>query len=232
MIVTLKIKSMICAALVCAIAAVGVGISVRLSTPVSAVPKVGKTIVVDAGHGGEDGGVCGSNTGVKESEINLAVAKSLRHFLIRNGYDVVMTRENGEGLYGLGASNKKLSDMQARRDVILSANADLVVSVHQNYYPRPSISGSQVFYAEESEKGKEAAQTIQTSMNAALTCSRSAKSGDYYMVKCTSVPSVIVECGFLSNAEEERLLVTAAYQERVAYAIYSGIVAYLAGAEG
>lgn len=124
------------------------------SAEVSSVPKIGKTVVIDAGHGGVDGGVSGVNTGVKESEINLAIAKSLKHFLVRNGYDVVMTRENNDGLYGLSTKNKKLRDMEARRDIIKEAQPDLVVSVHQNFYPLSSVRGAQVFYCLEGEESK------------------------------------------------------------------------------
>lgn len=202
------------------------------SSETSAVPKVGKTIVIDAGHGGIDGGVTGVNSGVKESEINLAIAKSLRHFLVRNGYDVVMTRETPDGLYGAADKNKKLADMQARRDVIRAANPDLVISVHQNYYPRSEISGAQVFYFDGSEQSQAAAERMQSVLNRALDCERAAKTGDYYILNCTEFPSVIVECGFLSNAADEKKLVTAVYQEKVAYSIYSAVCVILGEGTG
>lgn len=189
----------------------------------ASVPKIGKTVVVDAGHGGIDGGVVGSTSGVKESEINLAIAKSLKHFLERNGYDVVMTRENSDGLYGLTSKNKKLRDMEARRDIIKEAKPDLVISVHQNYYPLSSVRGAQVFYSADSEISKQIADSMQGTLNTALGNDRIAKTGDYYIVNCTDFPSVIVECGFLSNPEEEKLLVTAAYQEKVAYSVFSAV---------
>lgn len=197
------------------------------SSPVSAVPLIGKTVVIDAGHGGIDGGVSGVNTGVTESEINLALSKSLAHFFERNGYEVVLTRTGDDGLYDENAKSKKLSDMQARRDVINSAKPDLVISVHQNYYPLSSVKGAQVFYNGSSEKGKEVAERIQSSLNDSLGCDRVSKSGDYYLVNCTQYLSVLVECGFLSNPTEEKLLTDASYQEKVAYAIYSASHAYL-----
>lgn len=198
------------------------------SASVASVPKIGKTVVIDAGHGGIDGGVVGSGTGVKESEINLAISKSLKHFLVRNGYDVVMTRENSDGLYGMSAKNKKLRDMEARRDIIAEAKPDLVISVHQNYYPLSSVKGAQVFYSENSEVSKQIAESMQVTLNNALGCDRAAKTGDYYIVNCTEYPSVIVECGFLSNPEEEKLLVTAAYQEKVAYGVFAAVQAIFA----
>lgn len=199
------------------------------SAEVSSVPKIGKTVVIDAGHGGVDGGVSGVNTGVKESEINLAIAKSLRHFLVRNGYDVVMTRENNDGLYGLSTKNKKLRDMEARRDIISDAQPDLVVSVHQNFYPLSSVRGAQVFYSADSEESKAIAESVQGTLNSALEGDRVAKTGDYYILNCTEYASVLVECGFLSNPEEEKLLVTAVYQEKVAYTLFSAIHSLLGG---
>jgi N-acetylmuramoyl-L-alanine amidase len=198
-------------------------LSYAAGAEVASVPKIGKTVVVDAGHGGIDGGVVGSASGVKESEINLAIAKSLKHFLERNGYDVVMTRENSDGLYGLTSKNKKLRDMEARRDIIKEAKPDLVISVHQNYYPLSSVRGAQVFYSADSEISKQIADSMQGTLNTALGNDRIAKTGDYYIVNCTDFPSVIVECGFLSNPEEEKLLVTAAYQEKVAYSVFSAV---------
>jgi len=198
-------------------------LSYAAGAEVASVPKIGKTVVVDAGHGGIDGGVVGGSSGVKESEINLAIAKSLKHFLERNGYDVVMTRENSDGLYGLTSKNKKLRDMEARRDIIKEAKPDLVISVHQNYYPLSSVRGAQVFYSADSEISKQIADSMQGTLNTALGNERVAKTGDYYIVNCTDFPSVIVECGFLSNPEEEKLLVTAAYQEKVAYSVFSAV---------
>lgn len=224
MFVVFRKKSVIiCLVLVCAVILSCVMLSYAAGAEVASVPKIGKTVVVDAGHGGIDGGVVGGSSGVKESEINLAIAKSLKHFLERNGYDVVMTRENSDGLYGLTSKNKKLRDMEARRDIIKEAKPDLVISVHQNYYPLSSVRGAQVFYSADSEISKQIADSMQGTLNTALGNERVAKTGDYYIVNCTDFPSVIVECGFLSNPEEENLLVTAAYQEKVAYSVFSAV---------
>lgn len=223
MFLTIKRKSVVAALLVAIAIAVAAATSFA-ATQAASVPKIGKTIVIDAGHGGIDGGVIGRSSGVKESEVNLAIARSLRHFFERGGYDVVMTRTSDDGLYGVSAANKKRSDMERRRDIIREAAPDLVISVHQNFYPLSSVSGAQVFYCDDSENaGKEPAEAIQSSLNNALGGNRVAKPGDYYVVKCTSYPSVIVECGFLSNPTEEKKLVTAAYQEKVAWAIYSAV---------
>ncbi|MCL2062686.1 MAG: N-acetylmuramoyl-L-alanine amidase [Firmicutes bacterium] len=210
------------------VAAIAVAVVIAVSASVGATAaskrrSTGRTVVVDAGHGGRDGGVSGKTTGVKESDINLAIAKSLRHFLERNGYTVIMTRQNSDGLYGMNTQNRKLKDMEARRKIIEDAKPDIVVSIHQNAFPSPTVKGPQVFYAPNSEQGKTAAQTMQNVLNASLGAARTPKTGDFFILQCSSYPSLLVECGFLSNPEEERLLITAAYQEKAAYAIYSGI---------
>ena len=191
------------------------------------VAKLGKTIVIDAGHGGSDGGVSGSVSKIAESDVNLAVAKSLKNYFERSGYTVVMTRKGRDGLYSVGAKNKKRSDMQARRDIINNATPDLVISIHQNFYPLESVKGAQVFYSDESENAIEIADDVQRALNSRVGNDRQIKSGDYYILKCTPYPSIIVECGFLSNPSEEKLLVSAPYQQKVAYAIFSAVHASL-----
>lgn len=184
----------------------------------------GKTIVIDAGHGGIDGGVVGVNTGTKESDINLTVARKLKNYLVQGGYDVIMTRVNSDGLYGLAAKNKKRKDMETRKEKILAAAPDLVVSIHQNYYPRADVRGAQVFYAAGSETSQRIAGVMQGYLNTGLEASsRTEAVGDYYILQCTEFPSVLVECGFLSNPADEKLLVSAAYQDRIAYTIFTGI---------
>lgn len=226
--VLLSAKKRTLIAALAAVIALAAGMTAVL-LPAALEPTVapnGMTIVVDPGHGGRDGGVVGSLTGEKESEINLGVSKSLRHFLREAGYNVVMTRETDEDLASGDGSFKK-SDMLARKKIIDAANADLVVSVHQNFYPRKEVSGAQVFFAPDSEIGQDYAERIQSVLNGALGCSRAAKSGDYYIIQCSDAPSVLVECGFLSNPEEEALLVTAEYQQRVAYALSTAVRALM-----
>lgn len=210
-----------------AIVAFVIVLSVTLSVATKSVyiePSNGLTVVLDAGHGGIDGGVTGSNSGVCEAEINLAITKSLKHFLLEKGYNVVLTRKNTDGLYGLSSSNKKLDDMKKRRDIIEQAKPDLMVSIHQNYFPRSKERGAQVFYAPKSERGAEMATLMQKLLNGNLEASkRNAAKGDYYILQCTDYPSLLIECGFLSNPEDEHLLLQAPYQEKVAYTIFCGI---------
>lgn len=186
----------------------------------------GARIVLDAGHGQPDGGAVGSALGVIEEQINLSIAQKLRILLEEDGWQVVMTREDAGQI---GAD--KNADMRRRREIIASAGQRLTVSIHQNSYTADhTVSGPQVFYAPGSVEGKKLAEQLQTALNYALApaVSRIAAEGDYYIVKSGSAPSVIVECGFLSNAAEERLLLQSQYQVKIARAIADGIAAYCA----
>ncbi len=185
-------------------------------------------IVIDAGHGGIDAGVYGVNTSVKESDINLEIARKLKGYFTNAGFECVMTRSTQAGLYGTTASGFKMRDMQKRKQIIEECGADMVISVHQNTCPLPSKRGAHVFYDNNSSTSKELALLIQKQMNLLEggIASNTALAGDYYMLKCTSSPSVIVECGFLSNAEDETLLVSEDYQTLAAYAIFKGAISY------
>lgn len=218
---SLKKKTLIIVIITVIAVATVVTVSVVSATS-SAVAPNGLVVVIDPGHGGRDGGVVGSGTGTKESDVNLGIAKSLKHFLTEAGYGVVMTRESDEDLADSSGSFKQ-SDMKARKKIIENANADLVVSIHQNSYPRKEIKGAQVFYAPGSETGRTYAESMQKVLNGTLNSDRTAKSGDYYIIQCSETPSILIECGFLSNPTEENLLITPAYQQKVAYSITTGI---------
>ena len=186
-----------------------------------------RTIVIDAGHGGVDAGVRGKISGEKESDINLSIAKHLKGYLSGAGFNAVMTRTTQGGLYGTSTKGFKMRDMKKRKQVIEESSADMVVSIHQNFCPLPSKRGSHVFFDKTSEAGKLLADSIQHSLNALNGADgNTSLAGDYYMLKCTQNPSVIVECGFLSNSEDERLLCTDEYRKNVAYAVFRVIVAY------
>ncbi len=186
-----------------------------------------RTIVIDAGHGGVDAGVRGKISGEKESDINLSIAKHLKGYLSGAGFNAVMTRTTQGGLYGTSTKGFKMRDMKKRKQVIEESSADMVVSIHQNFCPLPSKRGSHVFFDKTSEAGKLLADSIQHSLNALNGADgNTSLAGDYYMLKCTQNPSVIVECGFLSNSEDERLLCTDEYRKNIAYAVFRGIVAY------
>lgn len=190
----------------------------------------GKTcIVIDAGHGGADPGKVGIN-GVEEKKLNLEIAMRLKRMLEAENIEVVMTRMNDDGLYSAGASNKKVEDMRKRCDIITEAMPAFTVSIHQNSYPEEYVKGAQVFYYGDSKEGEDLAKLLQTSLVERLDPEnhRVAKANEsYYLLKRTPTPTVIVECGFLSNSREAELLSTPEYQERAAWAIHMGIMQYL-----
>lgn len=184
------------------------------------------TIVIDAGHGGIDPGKIGINNAL-EKDINLAIALKLERNLKENGINVVMTRTDDSGLYKETDSNKKVCDMKNRLAIIEEAQPALAVSIHQNSYPDSSVSGVQVFYYKDSVKSQNAAEILQTQMIRTLKPKKervAKENGSYYLLKKTSVPIVIVECAFMSNPTEANLLIDDDYQERVAWAIYMGIM--------
>ncbi len=222
----LKKSLLVTFALIIAVGAI-IGICAGVASA-SSVHSGMNTIVIDAGHGGVDAGVRGIKTDTKESEINLCISKYLKGYLSEAGFNVVMTRTTQGGLYGVSTKGFKMRDMKKRKETIEKCSADMVISIHQNFCPLTSRRGGQVFFDVNSECGKQLAQSIQTSLNQMKECVKQNEplKGDYYMLKCTQNPSVIVECGFLSNAEDEALLVTAEYQKSIAYAIFRGAVAY------
>lgn len=186
-------------------------------------------VVIDAGHGGIDGGVVGVNTGIKESTLNLLVAKELKRCFLSAGIDVVMTRENENGLYGTATSSRKKKDMQKRKNIIENAQPEMVISVHMNKYSVSTRRGAQVFFDKNNQRGVSLANAVQKSLNAMEETVReySALNGDYYILTSHNYPSIIVECGFLSNPEDEALLMTDAYRQKIAYAIFKGCIDYL-----
>lgn len=192
------------------------------------VPSRNYTVVIDAGHGGSDPGSIGYKTKVHEDELNLKMSKLLKQKLEKAGINVVMTREDNNALIEGSGKKWKRKDMEARRELIIKTRPNMVISLHQNSYTNHSLRGAQVFYDKKSEISKQIAESIQEQFKIGLDKSIKAPSpGDYFMLKCSTAPSVIVECGFLSNAEEEKLLQTDSYQEKIIDAIYKGIVNFL-----
>lgn len=188
-------------------------------------------IVIDAGHGGVDGGVVGRKTGVKESDVNLAIAFELCEVLTDLGAEVVMTRKTAAGLYDTAAKGFKKRDMQKRKEIAEAAKPDFLISIHQNAYPSTRYRGGQVFYNVEDENGKNLATLTQDALNTLYAQEgvkgRKQTAGDFFMLKCCACPSLLIECGFLSNPEDEALLQTAVWQRKLAEGIASGLIAYL-----
>lgn len=211
MFLTLKKKYLIAIVLAIFITvALCVGIGVPIYKSQAVININGYTVVIDAGHGGIDGGVVGSQ-GVKESDINLKMAGILQQQLEGKGFGVVMTRTSKDAL-----NNIKRLDMQARKEIIVKANPVAVISLHVNRFSDSSRRGAQVFY-DDTGIGKVFAENMQSSINANINAKYSGRddyeaiSGDLFITKCVKVPSIIIECGFISNAEDEKLLLSKEY---------------------
>ncbi len=191
-------------------------------------------VVIDAGHGGKDPGKIGVN-GAQEKEINLSIAKKLEQLLKQNDVAVVMTRCEDKDLASETAENRKNEDLRERVRKIEEAQPVLAVSIHQNSYPEEEVSGAQVFYYTDSEQGKRLGKILQARLKEELNDEnhRVAKaSKEYYLLKRSSVPTVIVECGFLSNEKEAELLTQEEYQEKIAFSLLLGIMEYINTTDG
>mgnify|MGYP005918465209 CR=1 FL=1 len=187
------------------------------------------TVVIDAGHGGDDPGKIGIN-GAPEKDINLRITEKLRQYLEADGIRVVLTRETEDGLYDASAPNKKVQDMKRRIEKIEQTDPVLTVSIHQNSYHEEAIRGGQVFYYRDSSKGKALAEILQDRFDYVLgeQNRRLPKANaNYYLLLHVKCPIVIVECGFLSNRKEAALLNSGEYQDKLAYTIHMGIMEYL-----
>ena len=187
----------------------------------------GKVIVVDAGHGGADPGMVGIGD-LEEKGINLAIAQELKELLEKDGYQVVMTREEDKGLYQEGSSNKKAQDMQNRCALIAEEKPAVSVSIHQNSLPSSKQThGAQVFYGKK-EGSAEVANAVQLALNQTVNAgnekTEKAIDASIFLMKNVTAPAILIECGFLSNENETALLKSGEYQQRLAVVIASGLL--------
>lgn len=231
MFVVLRKRTVLLAGLLLISAAVLSLTLVRRDVPIFSRSN-GRIIVLDAGHGDPDGGAV-SRRGTVESGLNLDVAKRLKKQLESRGYKVIMTREDENGLQTEGSKSiraKKKEDMNKRLEIANGSGADLFVSIHMNLFESEKYRGAEVLYSDKFENSLLLAELIQAELTAIdpENQTRSAKKADggIFLLKNAEIPAVLVECGFLSNPEEEKLLKTATYRERLAGAICDGIVEY------
>lgn len=188
-----------------------------------------RCIVLDAGHGGSDPGKVGCND-VLEKDINLSIVYKLKTLFENKGFKVVLTRTDDKVLADENSKNVKIEDMRNRVALITETMPIMTISIHQNSFPDSSISGPQVFFYDQSPEGEAIAATLQDTLNTILEPPKprvSKSNDDYYILKKTPTPTVIVECGFLSNETEAANLTTEAYQEKLARAVYWGTCEYL-----
>lgn len=195
------------------------------------LPISGKIIVVDAGHGVPDEGAESSN-GTTEAQTNLKIALKLQNLLEQSGCTVILTRSDENAIYDLDSKTlreKKISDIRNRVKIGNESQADVFVSIHLNKIPQSQYDGWQTFYKEGNQEGAKLAKSIQSSLNEAIQKenNRVAKIIDnIYIIKNVEIPTTIVECGFLSNPDEEKLLLEDEYQNKLAWGIYNGIINY------
>ena len=189
-------------------------------------------IVLDAGHGGVDGGVVGKTTGLKESDVNLSIVYELKSALEGFGFVVDLTRRTEGGLYGAATKGFKKRDMQKRKELIEESDPDLVISIHQNFYPSKRSRGGQVFFRKDNKEGEKLALALQKKLNALYALEkvsgRKVASGDFFMLQCADCPSVLVECGFLSSPADEALLNREVWRKRLAEFLAEGVLGYFA----
>lgn len=202
------------------------GTNVVNTTPSSPLP----TVILDAGHGGEDGGASSAD-GLLEKDLNLALVLTMRDILTANGIEVILTRETDTLLYDRNADfqgQKKRLDMAARLKIANETPNAMFVSIHMNTYPHPSCQGVQVWYSENNEASFKLAKTIQATTQELLqnendrTVKRSGSS--IYLLRKLECPAVLVECGFLSSPEEATLLGDESYRQQLALVLCMGIL--------
>jgi N-acetylmuramoyl-L-alanine amidase len=211
---------------------ISIGFAGKSATAAFSIPIRSAVVVIDAGHGGRDPGASG-NRGVTEEEVNLKIALKLRRLIEQGGGTAIMIREDDSGLYTEGENIKgtrKSEDLRNRHALINNCGADIFISIHLNSFPQSQYYGAQTFYMKNDEKSKKLAETIQKELIKVLNRGneRKAKSIDtIYILKNNNMPGALVECGFLSNHEEEKLLDDEHYQEKIAWSIFAGIVKYM-----
>lgn len=183
----------------------------------------GKVIVLDAGHGGKDGGT--SVNGIYEKDINLAIVLKLRDELNKQGVDVILTRDGDFDLSSPNTNRRKKSDFDNRIKLINSSEADLYLSIHVNYLDNGKYYGAQTFYTGDNE---ELANVIQTEFKKSLNSPMDVKkiSNSIYMYKQLTIPGVLIETGFISNSSERSLLISDDYQDKIVGAIVRALINY------
>ena len=195
------------------------------------LPVSDKTIVLDAGHGLPDEGA-ESSSGVTEASLNLKITQKVQALLEQSGCNVILTRSDENGIYDLNSNTireKKVSDIKNRVKIGNQSSADVFISIHLNKIPQSQYYGWQAFFKQNNEKSEQLAKSIQEELNSSIQKENkreALKIAGKYIIEHVEIPITIVECGFLSNPEEEKLLGQDEYQNRLAWGIYNGIMDY------
>lgn len=233
-VIFLKRKFLVIAAvLLIAILAVPIILCIEMSSSDTFTDPKNGVIVIDPGHGGIDGGT--SRDGVLEKEINLDIAKKLKSILIKQGYKIIMTREEDVSLESLDSSRKSrhMRDLTARANIINNSNSQLFLSIHVNSnFKKPATNGAIVFFNKKYEQNKTLALCIQNQLNNLVVDGKKRSTHDpvqakYYVLDYSNIPGVIVETGFISNEEERQELVKDSFRQELAKSISKGVEQYL-----
>lgn len=213
----------------------GMQISIKekeeLTVETTSTPASNKTVVIDAGHGSPDEGA-ESNNGTTEARINLKIALKVQKLLEQTGSTVILTRSDDNAIYDLDSKSlrqKKVSDIKNRVKIGNESSADIFVSIHLNKIPQQQYYGWQCFYNSKNENSKMLAEQLQENLNESIQKENKRVAmnlNTVYIMKNVEIPISIVECGFLSNPEEEKQLQEDEYQNRLAWGIYNGITDY------
>lgn len=194
--------------------------------------NIDKTIIIDAGHGGDDGGAIGAD-GTIEKNVNLQIAEKLRFIMQMYGYNVIMTRNDDNSIHDAEAKTirqKKVSDIHNREKIIIENPDAIFVSIHQNKYNDSSVHGTQVFYSKNNAQSSVLAQKVQDSVVKSVQKDnfRQIKpSGtEIYLLYHSQIPSIMIECGFISNYNDLKNLKDEKYQKEIAESISDGIINY------
>lgn len=205
--------------------------SIGDAVQVTSLPVSGKVVILDAGHGTPDEGAESKN-GTTEAQINLKIVLKIQQLLEQSGCTVILTRSDENAIYDLDAKTlkqKKISDIHNRVKIGNESSADIFVSIHLNKIAQQQYNGWQTFYNTNHEQSKNLAEQLQASLNESMQKENhriAMKLNTVYIMKHVEIPISIVECGFLSNPEEEQQLQQEEYQNRLAWGIYNGIITY------
>lgn len=197
----------------------------------SSLPVTNKVIILDAGHGKPDEGAS-SSSGVTEESINLKIVQKVQNLLEQAGSTVILTRSDENGIYDADSNSihdKKVSDIKNRVKIGNESSADIFVSIHLNKIDQSQYYGWQTFYKSTSDNGKKLANNIQNALNESIQKENKREAltiSGKYIIDHVEIPTTIVECGFLSNPEEEQQLQNEEYQSRLAWGVFTGIMNY------
>ncbi len=234
-IINKKRIQIVLSAILISILTFGMQISIKekeqLTLETTSTPSSNKTVVIDAGHGSPDEGAESSN-GTTEAQINLKIALKVQNLLEQTGCTVILTRSDNNAIYDLDSKTlrqKKVSDIKNRVKIGNESSADIFVSIHLNKIPQQQYYGWQCFYNSKNENSKMLAEQLQENLNESIQKENKRVAmnlNTVYIMKNVEIPISIVECGFLSNPEEEKQLQEDEYQNRLAWGIYNGITDY------